>query len=259
MRRIRRRKGCPDGGISPPCNDPGSSGLSVRMLRPTALIILGAAALAVLSILWGPSLSHLLADVQRVRRFVASFGIWAPLALIGLEAIQVVLAPVPGGLVELTSGYLFGPGWGTLYSMTGLMGGTVIALNLARRFGRPVVERFVPSRTLKRFDRYTCHRGTLFFLLLLLTPFIPNDVVCYLAGLTSLPLVMLILVAAIGRLPGVLVTNWMGAHAAALTLPQLLLVGVLLLLIALGFWTSQERIEEFLLRLVVRLDERLIK
>jgi len=212
-------------------------------------------ALVALLILWGRPLVYLLSDVQRVRRFVASFGVWAPLALIGLEVAQVVLAPVPGGVIDLASGYLFGPGWGTLYSMTGLMSGTVIALGLARRFGRPLVERLVPVRTLNRLDRYARHRGAFFFLLLFLTPFTPNDVVCFLAGLTPLPLPLLVLIAATGRFPGVLVTNLIGANVTALTPLQLFLIGVPLLLVVPSLWWSHVRIEEYLLRLVARLDE----
>jgi len=160
-----------------------------------------------------------------------------------LEMAQVVLAPVPGGVIDLTRGYLFGPGWGTSYSMVGLMGGTVIALCLAPRFGRPLVERLVPPRTLDRLDHYARHRGALFFLLLFLMPFIPNDVTCFLAGLTPLPLAVLVLIATIGRLPGVLMANLMGANVAALMPLQLLLIGVPLLLVAIGLWRSQEHIE----------------
>jgi uncharacterized membrane protein YdjX (TVP38/TMEM64 family) len=197
---------------------------------------------------------QLVSDVQRVRCFVASFGVWAPLALIGLEITQVIL-PIPGGVIDLASGYMFGPGWGTLYSMIGLMSGTIIALSLARRFGRPLVERLVPSHTLDRLDCYARYRGTVFFLLLFLTPFTPNDVVCFLAGLTPLSLPVLILIAAVGRFPGVLMTNLIGANVAKLTSLQLILIGVPLALVFLSLWRYQQLVEKSLLRVVARLDE----
>ncbi len=227
------------------------------ILRSWPLLALSAIVLGVVLFLWGRPLAKLLADVEQVRRFVASFGIWAPSAIIGLEVAQVVLAPIPGGAIDLTSGYLFGAGWGTLYSMAGVMGGTITALYLARRFGRPLVERLVPRHTLSRLDHYARHRGELFFLLLFLMPFTPNDVACFLAGLTPIPLVRLILIALIGRIPGVLMANLMGASAMALSTRQWLLIGVPLSLIALGFWRYQERIEESLLRLLTRLYELL--
>ena len=227
------------------------------ILQSWPLLALSAIVLGVVLFLWGRPLAKLLADVEQVRRFVASFGIWAPSAIIGLEVAQVVLAPIPGGAIDLTSGYLFGAGWGTLYSMAGVMGGTITALYLARRFGRPLVERLVPQHTLSRLDHYARHRGELFFLLLFLMPFTPNDVACFLAGLTPIPLARLILIALIGRIPGVLMANLMGASAMALSTSQWLLIGAPLLLIALGFWRYQERIEESLLRLLTRLYELL--
>lgn len=219
------------------------------------LLAIGAIVLGVILSLWGRPLAQLLSDVERVHRFVASFGIWAPLAIIGLEVAQVVLAPIPGGAIDLTSGYLFGTGWGTLYSMTGVMGGTITALYLARRFGRPLVERFVPQQMLSRLDCYAHRRGALFFLLLFLMPFTPNDVACFLAGLTPIPLVRLILIALIGRTPGVLVANLMGANATTLSPSQWLLIGVPLLLTALSFWRYQERIENSALHLLAMLYE----
>lgn len=240
----QRRAPAPQGGYGGP--------------RPSGwaswLILLGAAALIPLLILWGRPLYDFFGQVARVRRFVASFGPWPPLTLIALEVVQVVLAPMPGGMIDLASGYLFGPGWGTLYSMTGLMGGTVITMWLSRRFGRPLAQRLIPSSTLERLDRYAGRRGALFFLLLFLTPFIPNDVLCLLAGLTSLPMAKLVFIAAIGRFPGVLVANLMGANAAALTPRQLLVIGVPLLLVTVAVWRFRESIEDSLLRLLARLE-----
>lgn len=232
----------------------GSPGLSGWQPR---LIGLAIVALAIALVLGGHSLVRVLPDPQQVRRFVSSFGIWAPLALIVLQVMQVVLAPVPGGAIDLASGYLFGPQWGTLYSMIGLTSGSIITLSLARRFGRPLVERLVPSHTLARLDHYAHRRGILFFLLLFVVPFTPNDVVCLLAGLTPLPLHLLVLIATIGRFPGALVTNLMGANVATLTRLQLLLMGVPLLLVALTLWRFHERVEASMLRLVARLDDLL--
>ena len=235
----------------PPHGDHGSSGPSGWASWP---IVLGVAALILLLILWGRPLCDFFTEVERVRRFVASFGPWPPLTLITLEVVQVVVAPVPGGVIDMASGYLFGPVWGTLYSMTGLMGGTVIAVWLSRQFGRPLVERFVSARTLERLDRYAGQRGSLFFLLLFLTPLMPNDVACFLAGLTPLPVARLVFIAAIGRLPGVMVANFMGGNVAALTPRQLLFVGVPLLLVIVGLWRFREPIQESLLRLLARLE-----
>jgi uncharacterized membrane protein YdjX (TVP38/TMEM64 family) len=137
------------------------------------------------------------------------------------------------------------------------MGGTIIALGLARRYGRPLVERLVPSRTLDRIDHHARHRGPFFFLLLFLAPFTPNDVVCFLGGLTPIPLPMLMLVAAIGRFPGVLAANLIGANVARLTSLQLLSIGLPASIAILTLSLHQKRLEKPLLRLLKHLDKLL--
>lgn len=235
----------------PPQGAHGGSGASSWA---SWLVVAGLVALIPILILWGRPLYDFFSEAERVRRFVVSSGAWPPLTLVALEIVQVVLAPMPGSVIDLASGYLFGPGWGTLYSMAGLMGGTVITMWLSRRFGRPLVERLVAPRTLERIDRHARRRGAVFFLLLFLTPFIPDDVACLLAGLTPLPMARLVLIALIGRLPGVLVANLMGANVAVLTRRQFLLIGVPLLLVVPIVWRYRESIEESALRLLARLE-----
>jgi len=72
------------------------------------------------------------------------------------------------------------------------------------------------------------------------------------AGLSPLPLKELLLLAAIGRLPGVFIPNWLGAHAADLSAIQWVAVALLLIPLAVAFWHWQETIEGWLLRLVER-------
>jgi uncharacterized membrane protein YdjX (TVP38/TMEM64 family) len=156
--------------------------------------------------------SHLsfLTDAAALRTFIRSFGIWAPIALISLQALQVVAAPVPGQVLAVVAGYLFGPWWGTLYNMIGITLGSAAAFWLSRRFGRAYVEGIVHDDALSTFDsisdRYV--RVTLF--LFFLIPGLPDDVICFAGGLTKLPLWQLILLAVVGRAPAFFVANVIG-------------------------------------------------
>ncbi|MFC6874594.1 TVP38/TMEM64 family protein [Halobellus marinus] len=156
--------------------------------------------------------SHLsfLTDTAALRTFIRSFGIWAPIALIVLQALQVVVAPVPGQILAVVAGYLFGPWWGTLYNMIGITLGSAAAFWLSRLFGRAYVEGIVDSDALSTFDsisdRYV--RVTLF--LFFLIPGLPDDVICFAGGLTKLPLWQLILLAVVGRAPAFFLANVVG-------------------------------------------------
>lgn len=231
---------------------------SMGRIRGQAIAVLGLLALVVATLLiWHKPLLSFFTDRAKVQGFVMRFGPWAPLAAILLYVTQVLLAPIPGQAIDTVNGYLFGTAWGTIYSLVGVIAGSSVAMALARRFGRPWAERLIRKETLERLDSYSRQRGALFFFLVFLFPFLPDDVACFLAGLTPLPLAGLVVLAAIGRLPGILVANFVGANAAALTQTQGAFFIAVLAAIALAFWRYQERVEVAMLKAMAWLIDKL--
>jgi uncharacterized membrane protein YdjX (TVP38/TMEM64 family) len=227
-------------------------------IRGQTIVVLGLFALVVAALLiWHEPLLSFFADRAKVQGFVTRFGLWAPLATIVLHVAQVLLAPIPGQVIDAVNGYLFGTAWGTVYSLVGVIVGSSLAMILARRFGRPWAERLVTRETLECLDGYSRQRGALFFFLVFLFPFLPDDVACFLAGLTPLPLPELIVLAAVGRLPGIFVANFVGANAAALTRTQIALFIAVLVALALAFWRYQEMVEAAMLKATAWLTDKL--
>ncbi len=184
--------------------------------------ILGIAALVALGLVawrWGSAALALFRDQKAIQAWIVSFGVWAPLVSIALNTAQVIVAPLPGEVASLANGYLFGAWLGTLYNWIGVMVGSVIVLLITRRWGRPMVARLVRDHEqLANLDHLVARRGTLFFFFIFLLPLMPKDLACYAVGLTDLPIGRMLAVIAIGRLPGLIVASWLGAHAANLSL-----------------------------------------
>ncbi len=166
---------------------------------------------------------------------VRELGGWAPAAVVGLQALQVLFAPIPGQVVGMAAGYLYGIAWGTALSLTGLGLGSWLAIWLARRLGRPLVKRVASPELIERLDRLSQRHGLWAFFLVFLLPFLPTDVGCFVAGLTPLPIASLVLLVLVGRLPGVVLLNWLGATSQTLggsaiaALAAATLVGALLM------------------------------
>jgi uncharacterized membrane protein YdjX (TVP38/TMEM64 family) len=182
--------------------------------------IAGAAVLVVLGAVvwrWGVQAWTLARDRAALQAWIASFGAWAPLVTIALNAAQVIAAPIPGQVIGLANGYLFGVWWGTVYSWAGVMLGTGIVLVLTRRLGRPFVVRLVQAEQLGKLDRLVARRGALFFFLIFLLPFAPDDLTCFAIGLTNLRISHMMVLIGIGRLPGLIVASWVGANAGSLS------------------------------------------
>jgi uncharacterized membrane protein YdjX (TVP38/TMEM64 family) len=92
--------------------------------------------------------------LERIRAVIDSAGIFAPLVYIAFKVITFVVAPLSSGPIQLFSGVLFGLIPGTLYTLIGEVIGGSINFWLARRFGRPVVERVVGKDGMPRIDRW---------------------------------------------------------------------------------------------------------
>ena len=215
-----------------------------------ALLIL--AALLAPLILWQDQIRAVFMEPERLTAAVRRAGPWAPLAFIGLYVAQTIAAPIPGQALNFAAGYLFGLVPGVLYSWLGLMLGSIAALLLARYLGRPLVQRLVNPTTLAKMDHLAANRGLAFFFLVFLIPGLPDDIACFVAGLTSLPLPALIAVCAVARLPSVVASVWLGANAQRLPWQGWLLLGGLTVALALGAWRYGERLQDAALKWLAR-------
>ncbi len=165
--------------------------------------------------LWreGIKIYYALQDHHRLKGIILSYGAYSPLAYILLQIIQVVVAPIPGGAIEFIGGYLFGVGAGFLYSMIGLLLGSLFAFGLARIFEKWAVEKFVSEETRKKFDYLIGHEGVILSFLLFLIPGFPKDALCYILGLTPMHVGIFLIISTIGRVPGTLMAILQGAKA----------------------------------------------
>lgn len=179
--------------------------------------------------------------------WMQNWGRWAPLVTIGLHILQVITAPIPGTALDAVNGLLFGPWAGTLYSMIGLISGSWLAMLLARRYGRPLVERYVEASLIARLDGLVEKYGSAFIFLIFLIPFLPDDAVCFLAGLTPIPILELVVLAILGRLPGVFVANLLGSQVTRLAAWQwAVMIGVFVIILII-FWKKRQTFPQDLL------------
>lgn len=128
---------------------------------------------------------------------------WAPLVYMVVYAAATALA-VPGSVLTLAGGAVFGLFWGTLYTTVGANVGANLAFWVSRSMGRDGVKRLVGSR-LDRLDGAARVHGFRALLTLRLIPAVPFNALNFGAGLTSVSWASYASATLIGILPGTIV------------------------------------------------------
>lgn len=184
--------------------------IAVGMLFP--LFIAG-----VLLVAWYTRESWTMVLDSRVdaQEWITQFGAWAPLVYIAVQVFQVVVFIVPGDVVQIAGGYLFGVFGGLAYSIVGIAIGSAVDFTVARLLGRTFVEGVFGAERVAEFDRVSSSsRARTGFFLLFVIPGIPKDVLVYVAGVSTLRFPTFLLVTMTGRLPGILGSAIIGDSAA---------------------------------------------
>ncbi len=196
------------------------------------------------------NLYDLLSNRQRLQTLITSLGAWGPLLYVLFQAVQVVVAPLPGEATGgFASGFLFGPWLGLLYSLLGLTVGSTVGFLLGRWIGSPVVTRLVPQEVETRFRDLAKRRGALVGLVVFAWPYFPKDYFCILLGLCGMPLRTFVIIQVLGRFPSALLFNLQGAELYDHNyFVFFLLVALLLGVAAVGF-IFRDRIYRFLTQL----------
>jgi uncharacterized membrane protein YdjX (TVP38/TMEM64 family) len=182
---------------------------------------------------------------------VEGLGLLGPLAFFLAEAAQVIFALLPGGLLPPVGALAFGPWAAFALAMGGCTTGSTVVFALARRCGRPLVQRLLTPQTL---DRYTGvfagggAGGNLWLFLVFAIPVFPCDAVCPLAGLSSISFRRFITVSTLGRMAATALTILLAAQLS--TAPTwATLIAALTIAAALALALAyRSRVEAWLLR-----------
>jgi uncharacterized membrane protein YdjX (TVP38/TMEM64 family) len=146
----------------------------------------------------------LITDPVRFRAVIRGYGGRGYLVYFLLYILQIVFAPIPGQVVTISSGMLFGVAMGVALSWAAVLIGGGLAIAISRVLGRKILEYILDDQAWK-FEQEITKRGLSFIFFLTLFPNPVGDAVFYLAGLTTIPLRVLIPVMVLGRLPGIIV------------------------------------------------------
>ncbi len=164
-----------------------------------------------------------------LKETVAAWGWAAPIIFIAIQALQVIISPIPGEVTGPVGGALFGTFRGVVYSTIGLTVGTLFCFWVGRLYGEPLVRPWLSEHHWNRVNFVLEAEGAIFCFIIYLIPGFPKDIVSYLFGISPIPFWVFAIVSTLGRVPGTWVSSYVGAHVAE---HQFIYVFLLLALVA---------------------------
>ena len=146
-----------------------------------------------------------------LRDFIARNPVISAFIMIAICTLQVVIAFIPGEVVEVAAGYAFGAWLGALLCTVGITLGSIISILLARRFGRRLLTAFYSPKKLESIPvlNDSQKRNTLVAILYLI-PGTPKDLITYLIGLTEMSIPTYVAITVFCRFPSIITSTLSG-------------------------------------------------
>ena len=159
-------------------------------------------------------LVRLYQDKKFLKETVRSWGWMAPIVFIAIQALQVIISPIPGEITGPVGGALFGTWLGLFYSTIGLTIGTLFCFWVGRKWGEPLVRPWLSEHHWNRMNFILEAEGAIICFIVYLVPGFPKDIVSYLFGISPVPFWIFAITSTIARIPGTWVSSYFGAHVA---------------------------------------------
>lgn len=149
-------------------------------------------------------------SVDKLKNFILDLGIWGRVFFVFLQFLQVAFLPIPSPIVVVAGTLIYGAFQASLLSLAGILLGSAVAFAIGRIFGKKVVVFMVGKETEKKWSIYLSNAKYSFVLMMLL-PFFPDDVLCMIAGLTDMSWTLFMATQLITRTIGVFTMSFLSA------------------------------------------------
>lgn len=224
-----------------------------KIFRSTLIILLFALILVLgYFILVWTGLWESVNSVEKIKNFILSFGFYGRLAFVLLQFLQVTIIPIPSAILTIAGAIIYGPFQASLLSLAGILFGSFVAFLLGRTFGKKIVNFMVGKETCEKW-RKGLSKAKYSFLVMMLLPFFPDDVLCLVAGMTDMSWDFFAVCQFISRPINIFITCYLGSgelipyHGWGLVVWAVIfvIVGIVLFLTT----KYKENIENFMLKL----------
>ncbi|PZT56215.1 TVP38/TMEM64 family protein [Paenibacillus silvae] len=165
-----------------------------------------------LLIYYASDIIKIMSSMDNFRAYIHSTGHWGPVMFILFQILQIVVAPIPGEIVQIAGGYIYGSALGSFYTTIGLILGSAIAFYFTRFIGRDFVSRLLQKQNMKWISFMQDERKfTAFLFIFFVVPGLPKDMLVFVAALTSISSLRFFIILLVARLPWIIASAALGS------------------------------------------------
>lgn len=171
---------------------------------------------------------YLFKSPDKIKNLILSYGKFSVGAFLLLQIIQVVVFFIPGEIVQIAGGYIYGTFWGAVISLAGICVGSILTYFIAATFAKKYFKRYFERKQnflTKLFKKFT-NKYIIFFIYLI--PGIPKDIVGYLCGISDIGFKDFIIFSTLGRLPGIFISAYFGKKLYSKDVKTLVVVAAIM-------------------------------
>ena len=159
--------------------------------------------LVILYVLQKTGFLEIFRDPELYAEYLERAGIWMPLLYIVLQYLQVVILPIPGFVSTAAGVALFGPTKAMLCSLVGVILGSLTAFVIGRKVGYKAVAWIVGKEELDKWLKKVKGKDNFILTAMFVLPLFPDDILCFIAGLSSMSWQYFVAVTMIARSLGI--------------------------------------------------------
>lgn len=157
-------------------------------------------------------------DIESIKGIILGYGNYSFIIYIALQIVQIVIFFIPGDIMQISAGFIFGPIRGFLLSFLGICLGTSVVFFISRKLGKPFVNKIVSEKDtwiIHKLEKFKEHpmkdkklKKIVFFTYLI--PGIPKDILGYICGVSEIKYKDFIIYSSIARIPALFVSSFFG-------------------------------------------------
>lgn len=176
-------------------------------------------------------------NLSAIEGFIEDFGVLSIFALLFIQILQIIVALIPGEVVEFAAGALFGPVWGTLICMLGILLGQWLIFTIVIRWGNSVLSAVLDKKFIKKFKfLHDEKKIKLITFILYFLPGTPKDLLTYFMPVTGINIKAFLSITIFARIPSVVSSTIAGSLYAEGDIKLTLIVyAVVTVLSGLGY------------------------